>query len=128
MDGEGGGVIVTIRLIRSFQHRNIKHVVFNHLNLDTTVEAFMAQVLEDIKTRPGLPPPLRKHAYDTMKIEHKAHGSKTSDPVINKENDEDLILKPERTLKACGIENETEISFFNRKEYEQYKLDSTTVW
>jgi hypothetical protein len=28
----------------------------------------------------------RKYEYDSLKIEHHAHGAKTSDPVINKEN------------------------------------------
>lgn len=30
----------------------------------------------DVKTRPGLPPPFRKFKYDTLKVEHKAHGAK----------------------------------------------------
>ncbi|XP_030846283.1 UPF0538 protein C2orf76 homolog [Strongylocentrotus purpuratus] len=121
-------VLVTIRLIRSFLHRNIKHIVLHNVNLDDTVEELMNKIKEDIKTRSGLPPPFRKHGYDTLKVEYKKHGSKTSDPVINKEDDDKLMLKPDQTLKACNIENETEISFFNRKEYEQYKTDSTVVW
>ncbi|XP_041478581.1 UPF0538 protein C2orf76 homolog [Lytechinus variegatus] len=122
------GTLVTIRLIRSFPHRNIKHFVLHNINLDDTVEEFMNKIREDIKTRSGLPPPFRKHAYDTLKIEYKAYGSKTSDPVINKGDDDKLMLKPNQTLRACNIENETELSFFNLKDYEEYKLDSTTVW
>ena len=36
---------------------------------------------------------LRKYSYDTLKVEHHAHGAKTSDPVINTEKDELLILR-----------------------------------
>ena len=41
----------------------------------------------------SLPPPFRKFCYDTLKIEHQAHGAKTSDPVINTERDGELILR-----------------------------------
>lgn len=125
---ETTGVIVTVRLIRSFRHRNLKHIVLRNVDLDVTVEDFVGRIREDIKTRPGLPPPFRKHGYDTLKIEYKAYGSKTTDPVINKENDEKLILKADQTLGSAGVENETEISCFKREEYEEYKKDSTVVW
>ena len=37
--------------------------------------------------------------YDTLKIEHHAHGAKSSDPVINKQDDDKLILKPALSLR-----------------------------
>ena len=40
---------------------------------------------------------------------------------MNCDNDEKLILKKGLTLEDCGVKNETEISFFNINEYEQYK-------
>ena len=64
---------------------------------------------------------LRKYTYDGLKIEHQAHGSKTSDPVINKEADEQLFLVPGSTLRAQGVKNETEISMFNKNDYFEYK-------
>ncbi|XP_041806983.1 UPF0538 protein C2orf76 homolog isoform X1 [Chelmon rostratus] len=68
--------VVTVRLVRSFEHRNFKPVVFHGVNLDQTVLDFMQFVRVDIATRPGLPPPFKKYAYDTMKITHQAHGAK----------------------------------------------------
>ena len=40
---------------------------------------------------------------------------------MNCENDNELILNEISTLQKCGIKNETEISFFNREDYVQYK-------
>ena len=63
----------------------------------------------------------RKFGYDSMKIEHQAHGSKTSDPVINTEMDEKLFLIPGNSLASQGVKNETEISLFKRSDYDEYK-------
>ncbi|XP_010778046.1 UPF0538 protein C2orf76 homolog [Notothenia coriiceps] len=70
--------VLTVRLVRSFEHRNFRPVVFHSVNLENTVLDFMQLVRDDIATRPGLPPPFRKYAYDTMKIIHQAHGAKVS--------------------------------------------------
>uniref|UniRef100_A0A3B5R2H6 Uncharacterized protein n=1 Tax=Xiphophorus maculatus TaxID=8083 RepID=A0A3B5R2H6_XIPMA len=68
--------VVTVRLIRSFEQRNFKPVVFQEVSLNQTVQDFMRWVRDDIATRDGLPPPFRKYGYDTMKIIHQAHSSK----------------------------------------------------
>ena len=41
---EGDGVILTLRLIRSFQHRNIKHLVFKNVQLSSTTQEFLETV------------------------------------------------------------------------------------
>uniref|UniRef100_A0A8C5RWZ1 Chromosome 2 open reading frame 76 n=1 Tax=Laticauda laticaudata TaxID=8630 RepID=A0A8C5RWZ1_LATLA len=69
-------VIVTVRLIRSFEHRNFRPVLYRDVNLDQTVKEFIAFVKKDIILRTELLPPFRQHTYDTMKIIHQAHGSK----------------------------------------------------
>ena len=56
-----------------------------------------------------------------FQIEHQAFGSKTSDTVINCENDDDLMLKENFTLSESGVKNETEISFFKLEDYLEYK-------
>lgn len=56
-----------------------------------------------------------------FQIEHQAHGAKSNDPVINCENDEELILIPGKTLGKSNIRNETEISFFRLSDYKAYK-------
>ncbi|XP_013394643.1 UPF0538 protein C2orf76 homolog isoform X2 [Lingula anatina] len=121
------GVTVTVRLIRSFPHRNIKHIVFKNVSVSQTAADFMTVVNKDIATCSELPPPFKKYQYDTMKILHKAHGFKTNDPVINTDHEEN-ILDPGRTLSEQGVANETEISYFKREDYEHYKANPVTQW
>ncbi|XP_069110898.1 UPF0538 protein C2orf76 homolog [Argopecten irradians] len=120
--------ILTVRLIRSFEYRNIKPLVFQNVDFSQTVETFMQTVDNDLKTKPGIPPPFRTFKYDTMKILHQAHGSKTSDPCINTDQDEKLILSPSDTLHDSGIKHETELSYFKREDYEKYKADPKLTW
>ncbi|MEQ2293869.1 hypothetical protein AMECASPLE_037848, partial [Ameca splendens] len=56
-------VVVTVRLIRSFERRNYKPVVFQQVSLEQTAQDFMRCVRDDIATRPGLPPPFREYGY-----------------------------------------------------------------
>ncbi|XP_048756153.1 UPF0538 protein C2orf76 homolog [Ostrea edulis] len=119
---------VTVRLIRSFEHRNLKHVVYHDVDLSQSVSNFKDFIRNDIVTRPGLPPPYKKYSFDTLKISHKAHGSKSNNPVINVEEDEQLIMKDGDTLIDSGVENETEISFFRLEDYQAYKQDPHLVW
>ncbi|XP_033639671.1 UPF0538 protein C2orf76 homolog isoform X2 [Asterias rubens] len=128
MTTEPSSVILTVRLIRSFEHRNIKHIVYKNVSLDMKVGKFIEFVKTDIKTRAGILPPFRTHNYDTLKIQHKAFGAKTNDPAINTENDEELILKDDATLADSKIESETELSFFRRDEYESYKANPVRSW
>ncbi|CAL8265967.1 unnamed protein product [Lota lota] len=121
-------VVVTVRLVRSFEHRNFKPVVFRGVNLDQTVEEFINHVKTDVATRAGLPPPFKKFGYDTMKIIHQAHGAKTNELVMSLNDDDTLILRPGLTLAAAGVANETEMAFFSGKDYGLFKANPQTVW
>ncbi|AWP12687.1 putative UPF0538 protein C2orf76 -like [Scophthalmus maximus] len=122
------GAVVTVRLIRSFEHRNFKPVVFHRVSLEQTVQDFIQLVRDDIATRPGLPPPFRKYAFDTMKITHQAHGAKTNELVMSLDDDENLILQDGQTLRAAGVANETEVAFFRKEDYGLYKANPKTAW
>ncbi|XP_039211638.1 UPF0538 protein C2orf76 homolog isoform X1 [Crotalus tigris] len=121
-------VIVTVRLIRSFEHRNFRPVVYHNVNLDQTVKEFIAFVKKDITSRTELLPPFRKYTYDTMKIIHQAHGSKTNELVVSLEDDDRLILEEDSTLKATGVANETELAFFCMDDYRKYKTNPVATW
>ncbi|XP_044073472.1 UPF0538 protein C2orf76 homolog isoform X3 [Siniperca chuatsi] len=123
-----GDTVVTVRLVRSFEHRNFKPVVFHGVNVDQTVLDFIQLVRDDIATRPGLPPPFKKYAYDTMKIIHQAHGAKTNELVMSLDDDEKLILQDGQTLRAAGVANETEVAFFRKEDYGLYKANPKTAW
>lgn len=119
---------MTVRLVRSFEYRNFKPVVFHEVNLEQTVQEFIQNVLKDIETRPGLPPPFRKYHYDTMKIIHQAHGAKTNDLVMSLDDQDKPLLQENQTLKEAGVTNETELAFFKNEDYDAYKTNPQLVW
>uniref|UniRef100_A0A8D2MHG0 CB076 protein n=1 Tax=Zonotrichia albicollis TaxID=44394 RepID=A0A8D2MHG0_ZONAL len=117
------GCTITVRLVRSFQHRNFRPLVFHGVPLEQTVREFMAFV------RQG--EPCLKTLFflsDTMKIIHQAHKSKTGELVVSLEDDDKLILKEDSTLKAAGVENETELAFFCEEDYRNYRANPVSAW
>ncbi|XP_071369229.1 UPF0538 protein C2orf76 homolog [Centroberyx affinis] len=123
-----GEAVVTVRLVRSFEHKNFKPVVFQGVNLDQTVQEFIQRVKDDVATRAGLPPPFKKFGYDTMKIIHQAHGAKTNELVMSLDDDDKLILQDGLTLRAAGVANETELAFFRKEDYGLYKANPQCAW
>uniref|UniRef100_A0A8C5Q1Y5 CB076 protein n=1 Tax=Leptobrachium leishanense TaxID=445787 RepID=A0A8C5Q1Y5_9ANUR len=121
-------VTITVRLVRSFEHRNFCPIVYHGVDLEQHVSDFMQHVKTDIATRPGLPPPFKTYSYDTLKIIHQAHGSKTSELVVGLEDDRQLILQEERSLQAAGVAHETELAFFSIQDYKAYKANPVTAW
>ncbi|RUP50636.1 hypothetical protein BC936DRAFT_138308 [Jimgerdemannia flammicorona] len=85
--------------------------------------------------------------FDTLKLYTVAHGHKvtptaflsfvpgnccmnyyTMNLIINIEDDERLIFADDSaTLTSLGLENEAEISFFNRESYEAFKQHPDTI-
>ncbi|KAM4868555.1 UPF0538 protein C2orf76 homolog isoform 2-T2 [Callospermophilus lateralis] len=121
-------VTITVRLIRSFEHRNFKPVVYHGVNLDQTVRDFIVFLKQDVPLRTSLPPPFRNYKYDKLKIIHQAHKSKTNELVLSLEDDDRLLLKEDSTLKAAGIASETEIAFFCEEDYKNYKANPVSSW
>jgi len=113
-------VTLSIRLIRSFEHRNLRFFPIHAVDLSWTTEKLMTVINERISTSTSLPPPFRKFEFDTLKIEHQAHGAKTSDPVMNCEKDIELILKPGQSLSQSNVRHETEVAFFKLTDYQAY--------
>ncbi|XP_018431087.1 PREDICTED: UPF0538 protein C2orf76 homolog [Nanorana parkeri] len=96
-------VTVTVRLVRSFEYRNFRPVVYHGVDLEQTAQQFLDYLKKDIAVRDGLPPPFRKYMYDTMKIIHQAHGAKTNELVVGLEDDDKLILRSGQTLREAGV-------------------------
>ncbi|KAF9110017.1 hypothetical protein BGX27_006878 [Mortierella sp. AM989] len=120
---------LTIRVIKSFEYRTSKNLILHNIDLTTTtVGQLRALIIEKVKTTPGWKP-YHNVVFDTLKIYTKAHGSKTMNLIINMENDEDWILSnDDDVLISHGIENETEISIFNRELYEAFKKNPDIKW
>uniref|UniRef100_A0A8P0SAG5 Chromosome 19 C2orf76 homolog n=2 Tax=Canis lupus familiaris TaxID=9615 RepID=A0A8P0SAG5_CANLF len=121
-------VTITVRLIRSFEHRNFKPIVYHGVNLDQTTKEFIVFLKQDIPLRTSLPPPFRNYKYDKLKIVHQAHKAKTNELVLSLEDDDTLMLKEDSTLQAAGIAHETEIAFFREEDYKNYKANPISSW
>ncbi|XP_060481509.1 UPF0538 protein C2orf76 homolog isoform X2 [Panthera onca] len=104
-------VTITVRLIRSFEHRNFKPIVYHGVNLDQTTKEFIVFLKQD-----------------KLKIVHQAHKSKTNELVLSLEDDDRLMLKEDSTLRASGIAHETEIAFFCEEDYKNYKANPISSW
>ncbi|XP_072300380.1 UPF0538 protein C2orf76 homolog [Eucyclogobius newberryi] len=121
-------VTLTVRLVRSFEYRNFRPVVFQGLSPEQSVHELIQHVRKDIEIRPGLPPPFRKYLYDTMKIIHQAHGAKTNDLVMSLDDQDKPFLQENETLRAAGITNETELAFFKKSDYDAFKANPQVAW
>ncbi|KXN87734.1 UPF0538 protein C2C4.04c [Leucoagaricus sp. SymC.cos] len=119
---------LTVRIIKSFEFRTEKSLVLHDINLEkTTVGQLKDIAREAVQTQPGWKP-YRNVSLDTLKLYTKAHGAKTSNLIINLDRDDWILDDDNRVLVSLGFENETELSFFNRELYEQFKLNPQTSW
>uniref|UniRef100_A0A3Q3FC38 Uncharacterized protein n=1 Tax=Labrus bergylta TaxID=56723 RepID=A0A3Q3FC38_9LABR len=119
--------VITVRLVRSFEHRNFKPVVFHGVDLDQTVLDFIQLVKDGIATRAALPPPFRKYAYvKTFSV--VLFLSQTNELVMSLDDDEKLILRDGLTLREAGVANETEVAFFKGEDYGLFKANPTSFW
>eukprot|EP00123_Amoebidium_parasiticum_P019319 comp24530_c0_seq1/m.46767 comp24530_c0_seq1/g.46767 ORF comp24530_c0_seq1/g.46767 comp24530_c0_seq1/m.46767 type:complete len:128 (-) comp24530_c0_seq1:397-780(-) len=111
--------IVTIRLIRNFEYRTMKNLVLRGVDLKMTGRELKELIQQKIQTESGFLP-YKKNTFDTLKLHHKAHGAKTDTLIINLGHEE-LVIEDEDTLEAKGVENETEISFYNLAAYREFE-------
>ncbi|KAE9389741.1 hypothetical protein BT96DRAFT_889908 [Gymnopus androsaceus JB14] len=120
--------ILTIRIIKSFQYRTERSLVLHDINLeDTTVGQLKDISRQAIQTQPGWKP-YRNVELDTLKLYSQAHGAKTTNLIINLDHDEWIFSDDSKTLAEVGFENETEVSFFNRELYEEFRQNPETTW
>ncbi|OCH95201.1 hypothetical protein OBBRIDRAFT_788385 [Obba rivulosa] len=119
---------LTVRIIKSFEFRTERSLVLHNVNLETTTVGQLKEMARQaVQTQPGWKP-YRNIVLDTLKLYTKAHGSKTSNLIINLDHDDWILDDDSKTLANCGFENETEVSCFNRDLYEQFKLHPETKW
>jgi len=119
---------ITIRVIKSLTYRTEKSLVLHHVNLqETTVGQLKGRVKDVINTQAAWKT-YRTVELDTLKLYTKAHGAKTTNLIINLDHEDWILDDNSVPLASRGLENETELSFFNRKDYEAFKLNPETKW
>ncbi|KAG1843604.1 hypothetical protein DFJ58DRAFT_687612 [Suillus subalutaceus] len=119
---------ITLRVIKSFEYRTERSLVLHMLNLEiTTVGELKDMARRAIQTGSGWKPYRNVH-LDTLKLYTKAHGAKTTNLIINMDHDDWIFDDDACTLAELGIENETEISFFNHAAYNAFKENPEIRW
>ncbi|KAJ3558051.1 hypothetical protein NM688_g1140 [Phlebia brevispora] len=119
---------LTIRIVKSFAFRTEKSLVLKDVNCETTTVGQLKEMARQaIQTQPGWKP-YRNATLDCMKLYTKAHGAKTTNLIINLDHDEWILNDDSKLLADLGIENETEVSFFSRELYEEFKKHPETKW
>ncbi|GJE97940.1 AIM29 family protein [Phanerochaete sordida] len=119
---------LTIRIVKSFEFRTEKHLILHNVNCETTTVGQLKDLARQaVQTQPGWKP-YRNVVLDTLKLYTKAHGAKTTNLIINLDHDDWILDDESKVLADYGIENETEISFFNRETYEEFKKNPETRW
>lgn len=71
--GSGEFVTLSIRLIRSFEHRNLRFFPLHHVDLDWTTEQLINVIKGKIQESSSLPPPFKKFEFDTLKVSFISH-------------------------------------------------------
>lgn len=138
--------VITIRIIKSFEFRSMKAYVIKSLDLTTTtISQLEERCRTEVKSNSSFRA-FRSYAdqLDTLKLYTRAHGSKTTNLIINLDHPDWLLedanlpalsnnaaaakTKDNTTLAEIGIENETELSFFNRQAYDAFLVNPNTKW
>ena len=68
MSNDQSIVTLSIRLIRSFEHRNLRFIPLRHVDLNWTTEHLMNVIRDNIQNSTNLPPPFKKFEFDTLKV------------------------------------------------------------
>lgn len=109
----------------------MRNHVYQHIDLaNTSPKSLFEMIKKTVATDGGLRP-FRNVDFDTIKIYTHAHGTKTINLIINMDHDDDWVLdlsNEEKKLIDYDIENETELSVYNLKEYESYKDHPEDKW
>lgn len=121
---------LTVRVIKSFPYRTCKNVVLHNLDLDTVTAG---ELKEMVKARIQVQPAFKTYRnveLDTLKLYTKAQGTKTQNLIINMEDQDDALIFEDDTasLASCACEHETEVSFFNKIQYDGFKAHPEEKW
>ncbi|KAI5801131.1 hypothetical protein EDC01DRAFT_716386 [Geopyxis carbonaria] len=121
---------LTVRVIKNFPYRTCKNAVLHNIDLTTvTADELKELTKKHVQTQPGWKT-YKSVQLDTLKLYTKAHGTKTMNLIINMEDVDDTLVFRDgsATLASYGCEHETEISFFNMKDYEEFKANPEEKW
>ncbi|CCU98779.1 unnamed protein product [Malassezia sympodialis ATCC 42132] len=123
--------VITVRIIKNFEYRTMKPLVLKDVDLTTlTAPALIERCRQEVAAAPAF----RVYrgvigTLDTLKIYTHAHGAKTTNLIINLDRPEWILdSSSDAPLASLGVENETELSLFERRAYDQFLAHPETRW
>lgn len=121
--------IITIRIIKSFQYKNIVNVVLHNLDLESSLFSLTELIQRQIKDNPRL----QSFPFDSFKVYSRPFQAKTCNFVINcstAEEDAMLVFPAAAncSLLEAGFEDQYEVSLFSFQEYKAYCSDQQMRW
>ncbi|CAF0953976.1 unnamed protein product, partial [Didymodactylos carnosus] len=102
IDSTNNCLTLSIRLIRSFEYRNVRHIAIRNLNEQIRGSELKNIILKSLPSQ-TIPLPFKTFEFDTLKIEHYPHQAKTNDVVIRREDDEQFLIADDKTLRDYKI-------------------------
>lgn len=141
--------VITVRIIKSFEYRSMKAYVIKSIDLTTTTIAQLEEQCRKEVVSNSAFRAFRSYAdkLDTLKLYTRAHGAKTTNLIINLDHPDwvledhnlpalikgavkegEIKTRANTTLAEIGVENETELSFFNKEAYEAFLANPNTKW
>lgn len=133
MSDSPNSATVTVRLIKSFEYKNFRNVIFHNLDLSAvTLSDLERMTRERIEVNPILSrlfPVNSSTPLDTFKRYYTRHSAKTNNAIINVGEDDKLVIHDYvNKLNEIGFTHETEISWFNWEEYQKFCNDPQFKW
>lgn len=127
------GATVMVRLIKSFEYKNFRNVLFLNLDLNALtlgdLEEMTRVKISESPVLSRLFPSDSQAPLDTFKRYYTRHAAKTNNAIINVGDDDQMVINDYvSTLKEIGFEHETEISWFNWDEYLKFCQDPKFRW
>lgn len=133
IENGSNGATVTVRLVKSFEYKNFRNVIFHNLNLSSlTLTDLEKMTRERIEANPLLSrlfPATSPTPLDTFKRYYTRHSAKTNNAIINVGEDDKLVIHDYLSkLDEIGFDHETEISWFNWDEYQKFRDNPQFKW
>lgn len=133
MSSEPLNVTLTIRVIKSFQYRNVKPIVLVGYDIsNNSAKDLYEHCMKHIQ-KTGAFLAFRKTPFDFLKVYNHAQRTKSLNLVVNFDHDDDSrwildIEDGEKKLCDYDIGNETEISMFILADYLKFKENPEEKW
>lgn len=133
MDSTVQNATVTVRLIKSFEYKNFRNIIFHNLDLTALTLNDLQHLTQDrIAASPLLSrlfPAASPVPLDTFKRYYTRHAAKTNNAIINVGEDDTMVMMDmEGKLADLGMTHETEISWFNWEEYQKFCNNPQFKW